>query len=137
MAINYFIKDSIYVKESNGKGLGVFAKKDIPANTVIECSPVLVFNMKDTKAIGDTLLYNYYFIWGDSGRLSAVILGYGSLYNHSYDPSCRYETDYEDKTFTVITRRAIKKGEEITFNYNFYPESQNPLWFDVKDKKAK
>lgn len=133
----YFIKDSITIKETNGKGLGVFATRDIPAGTAIECAPVLVLNMKDTKLIGETFLYNYYFNWADSGRYSAIVLGWGSIYNHSYDPTCRYETDYEDKTFKVITRRAIKKGEEVTINYNYYPEDQSKLWFDVKDSEPK
>lgn len=134
---NYFIKDCITLRESPGCGLGVFATKDIPAGTAIECAPVLVMNMKDTKLIGDTFLYNYYFNWGDSSRLSAIVLGWGSMYNHSYDPTCKYETDYEDKTFKVITRKAVKKGEEVTINYNFYPEDQSPLWFNTKEIKSK
>lgn len=133
---NYFIKDCIVVKESPGRGLGVFATKDIPSGTAIECAPVLVMNVKDTKLIGETFLYNYYFNWGDSSRLSAIVLGWGSIYNHSYDPTCKYETDYEDKTFKVITRRAVKRGEEVTINYNFYPEDQSKLWFDIKEIKS-
>lgn len=132
MAVDLFIRDFIYVDESPGKGRGVFARKDIPANTAIECSPVLVLSPKDTKALEPTFLYNYYFIWGDSGRQTAIVLGYGSIYNHSYNSNCKYETDYEDKTFKVITRFPIKAGEELFINYNFYPDEQKPVWFDTK-----
>jgi hypothetical protein len=135
MALEMFIKEYLHIEESAGKGRGVFTKKDIPAGTVIECSPVLVLSPKDTKALEPTFLYNYYFIWGDTGRQTAIVLGYGSLYNHSYNASCRYETDYEDKTFKVITRKKINKGEELTINYNFYPDDQTPVWFDKKKLK--
>lgn len=138
--IMYYIKSElIEVRESIGKGKGVFAKRNIKPGTIVECSPVLVLSAKDTKALESTFLYNYYFIWGDKGRKTAIALGYCSLYNHDYHSNCIYETDYEDLTFKVITRFPIKKGEELFINYNFYPDDESKVWFDksktVKKKK--
>ncbi len=133
----FFIKsDLIEVRESPGKGKGIFAKKNIAPGTIVECSPVLVLSSKDTKALESTFLYHYYFIWGDRGRKTAIALGYCSLYNHDYHSNCIYETDYEDGTFKVITRFGIKKNDELFINYNFYPDEESKVWFD-KSKTIK
>lgn len=58
------------------------------------------------------------------------------MYNHSYNPNAIYETFYEKKIFRVIARRFIPANTEITINYNFYPDEQTPVWFDVKGLKA-
>ena len=36
--------EGLYIEKSNGKGRGVFTKKNIPVNTVIEISPVVVMS---------------------------------------------------------------------------------------------
>jgi hypothetical protein len=86
--------DAIEVKQVRGKGRGIFARRPIEADEVIETCPVLVLpsgSIEDFSAgIGA-----YVFEWG-RGKL-ALALGYGSLYNHSYRPNARY-VDLAERT---------------------------------------
>lgn len=130
------------MQKSKGKGRGVFTTEDIPAGTRIETSPVLVLDHEDTVLADRTFLHNYIFLWGDDESESCIALGFCSIYNHDYTPNCKYEMDFEEETMSIITRRAIKKGEELLINYNGVPTSKDPLWFDIKSdtpepKKAK
>lgn len=122
----------IEIKESQNKGLGVFATETIEEGTLIEVSPVIVLSPDDTKRIDDTHLYNYYFSWEDDQKSSAIALGYVSLYNHQVNANCIYETYFEEKVIKIITRRQIQKGEELTINYNHDPMSDKATWFDVQ-----
>jgi SET domain-containing protein len=62
----------------------------------------------------------------------AVALGYGSLYNHSYQPNARYD-DESGKTKVFSALRDIAPGEEIVVNYNGVPEDKTPVWFKVME----
>jgi uncharacterized protein len=77
---------------------------------------------------------DYCFVWG-RGTM-AVALGYGSLYNHSYQPNARYDDEKgQIKVFTAI--RDIPLGEEIVVNYNREPGDQSPVWFKVRETEPK
>ncbi|MFB6454506.1 SET domain-containing protein [Chitinophaga sp. Hz27] len=130
------IKPYLYVQKSKGKGRGVFTNDDIPAGTRIETSPVLVLSHEDTILADKTFLHNYLFLWGDDESESIVALGFCSIYNHDYTPNCKYEMDFEEETMSIITRKAIKKGEELTINYNGVPTNKAPLWFDMAPADA-
>jgi len=121
----------IEVKKSELHGNGVFAITNIQKDEIIESCPIIILNEKDTKEIDKTHLYNYYFSWEDN--ISAISLGYGSIYNHSYEPNAKYEKDSLNKRIIFKSINKIKKGEEITVNYNGDPENRNKVWFD-KDK---
>lgn len=113
-------------------GRGVFTTKNIPANTIIEISPVIVLSSKDRKAIEGTLLYEYIFEWGKTRKMGCLALGYVSLYNHDYNSGCDYEMDFETRLMTIKTVRAIKKAEELCLNYNAHPTDPTPVWFHAK-----
>ena len=44
------------------------------------------------------------------------MLGYGSLYNHSGEPSAEY-VQHEDDSLAFMALRDIAEGEEITIDY--------------------
>jgi SET domain-containing protein len=119
------------IAPSDKRGRGVFTAKSIPANTVIEISPVLVLSAKERKTIEKTKLFDYIFEWGRSKKLACLALGYVSLYNHAYDSNCDYEMDFEHKLVTIRTVRKIKKGEELFINYNAHPTDKTKVWFDA------
>ena len=121
---------SLYIQQSDGKGKGIFTKEAIVAGTVIEIAPVILLPEQDSALIDKTHLYNYYFLWGERHKNYAICLGYGSLYNHSYEPNCIYETYYEDEVIHFIALRDIAVGEELTINYNHDPTDPKPVWFD-------
>ncbi|WP_217604656.1 SET domain-containing protein [Chitinophaga sp. GbtcB8] len=126
------IKPYLYIEKTKKKGRGVFTKERIPAGTRIETSPVIVLSFDDTAKADKTKLHNYLFLWGVRETRSCVALGFCSIYNHSYDPNCEYEMDFDAETMSIITRREIKKGEELSINYNGEVDNTSPVWFDVK-----
>lgn len=126
------IKPFLFVKEIKGKGRGVFTTEEIPKGTRIEESPVIVLSKKDSDFADKTLLHDYLFVWGNRQLKTCVALGYCSVYNHSYEPNCDHEMDFEKKTMRVRTLRKIKKGEELFINYNGEIRDDSPLWFKVK-----
>ncbi len=123
---------NLTIAPSDKGGRGVFTTKNIAADTVIEISPVIELTTKDRKKLEGTKLYHYIFEWGNSKRQACVALGYVSMYNHSFEPNCEYEMDYQEQTMTVRTIKPIKKGEELYFSYNGSPDDKTPLWFETK-----
>ncbi|MGC8750938.1 SET domain-containing protein [Hydrotalea sp.] len=113
-------------------GRGVFTTIHLKAGTVIEISPVLVLNKNERAMVEQTLLYNYIFEWGKTGKKAAIGLGYLSMYNHDYNANADYTMDFEHATMTIKTVRKIAKGEEIFINYNANPTDNTPIWFDAK-----
>ncbi|MCU0403118.1 MAG: SET domain-containing protein [Chitinophagaceae bacterium] len=123
----------LFVSDAGKKGRGVFTKNAIPADTIIEESPVIVLSPEDRKRIEETDLYYYIFEWGDEVDHGAVGLGYVSMYNHSSPSNCEYVMDYEKKTITVHTIRPIMPGEELTINYSAGWDDWQPVWFDEEE----
>ena len=121
----------ISVKNSPGKGRGVFAQRNFKKGEVIESCPVIVLPAEEIDTLELTQLYNYYFAWGPESKDAAIALGYGSLYNHSYTPNARYYKDFDNNLLKYVCIRDIQKNEEITINYNCDPEDKTPVWFDL------
>jgi SET domain-containing protein len=123
----------LVIAPSDKGGKGVFAAEDIPGDTIIEISPVLVLSTTDRKEVEKTVLYNYIFEWGDTkGGKACIAWGYLSMYNHSYTANCDYEMDLDAETMRIKTMQNIKKGEELFINYNAEPGDATPIWFDAK-----
>jgi len=119
----------IYIAPSDLGGRGVFAAEDIAKGDFIEICPAIILTKKERKTINDTLLHDYYFQWGKRQKKAAIVLGYGSIYNHSYQPNAVYLRNQEAGTLDIICRKAIKAGDEITVNYNGDPKDKSKLWF--------
>jgi uncharacterized protein len=61
-----------------------------------------------------------------------IVLGFGSIYNHSYIPNALYKERYKERLVEFVALRDIKKDEEIAVNYvQGSKKSEHPLWFDV------
>ncbi len=120
---------SLYIAYSSIHGRGVFTHADISEGSLLEVCPVLLIPKTQVEVIHNTVLHDYYFLWGDAQDEAAIVLGFGSLYNHSFLPNAEYIIDYEQETFDFVAIRDIKAGEEITVNYNGDPYEQTPLWF--------
>jgi len=124
----------IEIKTTAGKGRGIFALEDIPADYTIEIAPVIVMSATDRIHLDQTLLHDYIFEWTPEGQqLCCMALGNVPIYNHSYASNAEYYMDYEEQTIRVQSVRTIAAGEEITINYNGDWDNATPLWFDVKD----
>ena len=110
-------------------GRGVFACERIPAGSLIEECPVVELSTDELSALISTVLGNYFFQWGPTREQGALALGYGSLYNHAYDPNAAYVRKFESKTLQFIAVEDIEEGEEVTVNYNGSPQDRTPVWF--------
>ena len=122
------------IATSPDRGRGVFTTKNIRKGTIVEISPVVVLSTKDRKAIEHTLLHNYIFEWGSTRKKAAMALGYISMYNHSYGSNCEYEMDFDNATMSIRAVKDIKKGEELSINYNAVHNDETPVWFHEKVK---
>lgn len=131
--VNLEPSSKIYIAPSTiaNAGRGVFAKKHIKKNDVIERCPVVLVQEEEIPHLRNTELLNYYFMWGEDHHhhKAAICLGFGSMYNHSYTPNATYIKVIEDEYIDFMSLVPIKKGEEITINYNHGdPHNKSTLW---------
>lgn len=118
------------------KGRGVFAAKDFKAGDTIEVCPVIVIPTNQLKLMDDSVMSSYVFEWTEMPETYAIVLGYGSLYNHSSDPNSEFDTDYEKNTMVFTALRDIKRGEEICTDYQWELEEEStPEWFKRLSKE--
>ncbi|PZT53008.1 SET domain-containing protein [Paenibacillus silvae] len=106
---------------------GVFATVDIAKGQLIHQAPVVPYPNEDHEHIEKTILEDYVFEYG--ANHTAILLGYGSLINHSYEPNATYDINFENHTFDFYAYIDIKAGEEILINYNGEEDNMDPLWF--------
>ncbi len=128
---NEMIKPYLYLKHVTLKGRGVFTKERIDKNILIEEAPVIVMSGEDRKMLDKTLLHDYIFEWGINKDKCCMALGLVPMYNHSYESNCEYFMDYEKEIIEVKTMRVVKKGEELTINYNGNWNDDKKIWFDA------
>ena len=123
----------LVVKQSASRGRGVFAARPFQIGELIELCPVIALSADDATRLDATHLYNYYFGWGADNQGAAIALGFGSLYNHSYDPNAVYRKHAADHTISIIALKPIAADEEIFIKYNYgKAEDGGPLWFEVR-----
>lgn len=127
-----FISDAVFVAPSKTIGRGVYTRRPLEKDTIMEIAPVIVMSAKDRKLLDKTLMHDYIFEWGIKKDQCCMALGYVPLYNHSYQSNCAYEMDFRKKIITIKTIRKIKRGEELFINYNGDWDKKSLLWFDVK-----
>ncbi len=116
-----------------GKGRGVVALRPFAAGELIERAPVVIVPAREVPTLSATALGRYYYEWGEQDEQAALALGFGSLYNHSFDPNASYEFREDDGVIEYLALRDIDAGEELTINYNNLGEyADSPLGFDVR-----
>ncbi len=126
------IKQYLYLKKITAKGRGVFTRKKIDTNVVIEESPVIVMTAEDRILLDKTLLHDYIFEWGANKDECCMALGFVPMYNHSYESNCEYFMDFDEESIQVKTIRPVRKDEELTINYNGDWNDNKRIWFEAK-----
>ncbi len=101
-----------WIPEMNG--WGVFALEPVKKGRLIERAPVLFLPEKEYQKVAETKLENYAYGWP---RGAAIVFGYGSLYNHSFEPNAEVFYDEDNRCLVYEALRPIKKGEEIRVDY--------------------
>lgn len=123
-----FVKDTGTIK-----GRGVFAGRRYRTGDVVDVSSVVVFEGEyETLPLPiHQLIYDW--VGREDVETSALALGHGSLFNHANPANMRFRADYKNRQITYMAARPIKKGEELTINYNHEdgePVSSEDSWFD-------
>lgn len=134
-----FINSSLYLKKiPEIAGWGVFTKERIKTGETIEVSPVFLYpkkildlaifcSMSEGVDVGNIGIDRYAILWdnNESMPMSAVMLGYLSIYNHSNNNNSYFAVDIPEKQVHVITKRDIQPDEQLTVSYG-------PNWFEQK-----
>ena len=109
-----FIDKRLIIKRSkiDGADWGIFASDAIPKGTVIEKARTL--KLKNIHLFQENNILNDYVFRLDDNH-SLVVLGFGSLFNHSDDPHVLWKI--VDNTMVYTTIKDIKPNEEIYISY--------------------
>ena len=102
----------VYISSSSKiKGRGVFASRPIKSGETIEHCPLILFNRKfiDIKCE----IRDYDITYDDYKH--AVILGYGSIYNHSDDNNAEWH--FENEELVITAKKDINFMQEIFVSY--------------------
>ena len=113
------ITPDVGIKDTgNEKGRGVHTKRRFEAGEIVEVAPVVI--MDDVPDSLQTYVFHWSCLaYGDeNGNLSALTLGFGSMYNHNNPANMRYEADLENLAMRFIAVEIIEEGTELTINYN-------------------
>jgi len=133
-----FTSDKVYISRSGilNADRGVFARSDIKKGEIIERCPIILVPRYDMSNLNESILVTYFFYFGKNRERLAIVLGFGSIYNHSYEPNATYKIKHAEKTIDFIALSDINKDDEITVNYNYgNPKDKSSLWFEVGQPK--
>ena len=121
---------ALYIAPSPVGGRGVFTATDLSPGECVEICPTIIIPKEELPLIEKTVLYNYYFQWGENFADGAIALGFGSLYNHSHEPNAKYELDFDQCTIDFVIIKPISAGEEIFISYNGDENNKGQVWFE-------
>lgn len=114
--INISNKD-LFVSNAGHKGRGVFTSKILKKGDLVEICPVIELSYKEHQTLAGHLLENYAFVWNTRKKSVAILLGFGSLYNHSTKPNTDYIKKIKEGVMVFKALKTIKAGEEISIDY--------------------
>ena len=103
--------EGLEIKEGR-HGRGVFATRAFAKGDAVEYCPTL--ELPGDEVVGQ--LGDYVFGSDEDEDEVLLLLGYGMLYNHSYEANCEYVQE-EPRVITFVTIRPVEPGEELTIDY--------------------
>jgi len=115
-------------------GRGVFAGQPFDAGQDVELAPVIVLDttFRDLPLALQRVVFNWSRIDPSQAKF-ALVLGYGSLYNHSDRPNLRYRADPERQVMVFTAVRRVETGEQLTISYDQVADGASPrrkTWFE-------
>jgi SET domain-containing protein len=129
------MKPPLYIKNVKGKGRGVFSKQPISKDDIIEECPLIVLPAEDFPIITSTRMVDYTFFFDKEKEELAIVLGFGSVYNHAVLSNAHHQLDSEKKVMTFFASSDIKAGEEICINYTGDSDDDSLQWFTDRNLK--
>ena len=120
MPVGFLVKAEL--RMTANKGIGVFAKEFIPANTRIDNFNITYYNEQETMAYLDSLptdehrKYWLEHVYGKKGMIACAD-GDDKMVNHSSNPTLVELEDGHD-----YTTRDVYEGEELTQDYTAFED---------------
>jgi SET domain-containing protein len=120
---------SVIIKDAGvRKGRGLFATQTIESGSIIENSPILLFQRDEWESHGKyTILQHYTFRWKNG--CYAIALGIGSLFNHDRVPNVGWLRLYDENIIRFTALQKIEIGEELCISYG--PSSLVSTWLHI------
>jgi hypothetical protein len=105
------VPEGLEIREGR-HGRGVFVTRAFAKGDPVETCPTL--ELPGDEVVGR--LGDYVFGSAEDENEVILLLGYGMLYNHSYDANLEYVQD-GPRMITFVTLRDVEPGEELTIDY--------------------
>ncbi len=120
-------KYHLYLKKMRNRGWAVFCDRKIPKGRVFVTDPIILLHRKLLHRLSNTPIDSYRFtFWGDS---TAIVLGYGSLINHSKKANCAWRVNRKSKTYSFYATEEIPANTEICHDYGWTKEDYKKRGF--------
>ena len=129
------VPPAVYIKDTGTpKGRGVFAGRAFVQGEVVESCPVIPYDPLPDRRLPQEIrriVFGWGAFLGLQRRRPAIVLGYGSIYNHNNPASLRVEADGANRILRLVAVRDIGADEELTINYNSLGNgvSSDNTWF--------
>jgi hypothetical protein len=112
---------------------GLIATEDIKNGSIIETCPLIFVSIKsEEEFLKNTVMWKYYFEWTKNITL---LCGIWKFINNSLN-QMPILFSFKEQTMVYRAIRKIKKGEELTINYNWDPKNQDPVDAHLMDFNA-
>jgi SET domain-containing protein len=119
----------LYIKKVKGKGRGVFSRTAIAKDSIIEECPLLVMPGDEYALLVSTRVADYCFFFDREKEELAIVLGFGSVYNHAIQSNACHQLDHGNRIMNIYAVNDIPAGQEICINYNGEPGNEGLQWF--------
>jgi SET domain-containing protein len=103
-----------FVVKRSSAGLGLFAARDYAKGELVIEYVGKIVSEEEAQRIGGKYLFELNDKWNIDGKGRENIARY---INHSCKPNCYPELNAEETRIFIYAKRAIKSGEEFTYNY--------------------
>src|SRR4249920_3742638 len=117
--------DLVEIRDAGSMGRGVFAVLRIPAGTLLFSDPVILVpkNQCPKVPVLDAIAFIWPDVMGDGQSMHAIVLGMGTLLNHSKSPNVDLTFDKYPDRVDFYALRDIEPHEQLTHDYGYddYP----------------
>ena len=117
--------DLVEIRSAERMGRGVFAVSHISADTLLFSDPVMLVPEEQCPkgSVLDAIVFLWSAVMEDGLNLNAIVLGLGTMLNHSKSPNVIVYFDQDPDRVDFYALRDIEPGEQLTHDYNYdeYP----------------
>ena len=110
-------ENKVLVKDSQIHGKGIFAKVNIPKDELVMVIKGELITGKECERREEEN-NNVYIFWNGRYYIDTVKTKKIKYINHDCEPNC-YVLDRDKESLNLVSRKELKKGDEITMDYGY------------------